>query len=131
MLYAKGLSFAKIAQAIGGVSRNAAIGKANRLGIARRDNKSNHGGKRVRVFKPVVVAPEPQPIGDIEPATIDGKRVTLMMLGDGMCKWPISDPKSEDFHYCGQPKAPNSPYCCGHRIRAYQPLKPLAKGFAP
>jgi hypothetical protein len=43
--------------------------------------------------------------------------VTLADLGDGMCRWPIGDPRSAEFAYCGAPAAKS--YCAGHRAIAY------------
>ena len=50
------------------------------------------------------------------------ERVTIMELREAMCKWPLGDPMSADFRYCGA-KAPlgGAPYCGTHAKIAYQP----------
>jgi hypothetical protein len=45
--------------------------------------------------------------------------VTIIDLGEGMCRWPIGDPRSAEFAYCGAPAAKS--YCAGHRAIAYMP----------
>jgi GcrA cell cycle regulator len=38
-----------------------------------------------------------------------------------MCKWPIGDPSTQDFHFCGHPPKAGSPYCDAHCVKAFQP----------
>ena len=50
------------------------------------------------------------------------QRVTIMELREGMCKWPMGDPSSPDFRYCGaQGDGSGGPYCAYHARAAYQP----------
>lgn len=52
------------------------------------------------------------------------KRKTLLDLEAGDCRWPIGEPKHDDFHFCGKPNAPGRPYCAHHWSLAFQPPKP-------
>lgn len=49
------------------------------------------------------------------------ERVTIMDLREGMCRWPVGDPTSPDFHFCGARSEIGSPYCEHHAQIAYQP----------
>jgi GcrA cell cycle regulator len=49
---------------------------------------------------------------------------TLVDLEHHDCRWPIGEPRSADFHFCGQPQAPGRPYCAHHWGMAFQPSKP-------
>ena len=50
-------------------------------------------------------------------------RVTIVELKESMCKWPLGDPISPDFRYCGSPAYGGSPYCQHHSKLAYQPVQ--------
>jgi GcrA cell cycle regulator len=65
--------------------------------------------------------PEPKPLRLLDLAK-DG-RVTILHLSDKTCKWPIGDPGSEDFCFCGHGPRAGSPYCEYHARLAYQPLQ--------
>jgi GcrA cell cycle regulator len=65
--------------------------------------------------------PEPQPLRLVD-LPQDG-RVTILHLSDKTCKWPIGDPGSEDFCFCGHGPRDGSPYCEYHARLAYQPLQ--------
>lgn len=156
-LWADGLSASQIAAQMGGVSRNAVIGKVHRLKLSGRGKQtssqprvkkpaSSGGGTRVsssprpsssgpRVsshthsigatalkadyevravsatvleFVPALVAPEP-------------KRIKLVELSERTCKWPIGDPLSQEFAFCGHESGDTGPYCQFHAKMAYQP----------
>ena len=79
-------------------------------------------------------APEPEPVTEEERATLaeranaaapGSQRVTIMELRESMCRWPLGDPASRDFSYCGA-DAPigEGPYCKFHGRIAYQPSQP-------
>lgn len=78
----------------------------------------NNALKPVASIKPEPI-PEPVPIrvADIP----EGERVTILMLSDKTCRWPIGDPSSEDFCFCGKTPKEGVPYCAGHAAIAYQP----------
>jgi len=65
--------------------------------------------------------PEPKPVRLVDIAR-DG-RVTILHLSDKTCKWPIGDPGSEEFCFCGHGPRDGSPYCEYHARLAYQPLQ--------
>jgi GcrA cell cycle regulator len=65
--------------------------------------------------------PEPQPLRLI--ALPKGGRITILQLSDKTCKWPIGDPGSEEFCFCGHGPRAGSPYCEYHARLAYQPLQ--------
>jgi GcrA cell cycle regulator len=136
-----GLSCSRIAREIG-VTRNAVIGKMNRLGlsrpkevIARQVQRERHA-RPVRARMPgawrpprptVVVQhamlmaafPEPPPCEEIP--IRDGRGCTLLELGQEKCRWPISTPGADDFCFCGNEPVKGLPYCPGHARMAYRP----------
>ena len=50
-------------------------------------------------------------------------RVTIVDLKEAMCRWPLGDPTSADFRYCGSPAPGAGPYCAHHGKLAYQPMQ--------
>src|SRR5258708_670191 len=52
---------------------------------------------------------------------------TVLTLGAHMCKWPIGDPSTDDFSFCGRRSADDGPYCVEHARVAYQPQQPRKK----
>ena len=50
-------------------------------------------------------------------------KVTIVELRESMCKWPIGDPSSSEFRYCGSPAHGATPYCQHHGKLAYQPAQ--------
>lgn len=133
-LWDRGYSAAQIARYLScGLSRNAVIGKLHRMGLlgSRGDALSQ------RRPGPRVSAPKPKPKPPLKPVVVekpaltpDGKIITLMDLNDTMCKWPIGDPQSPDFHFCGRPTQGTSPYCEAHTAMAHQPPKTRAQARA-
>ena len=149
-LWAEGLTASKIAQELGDVSRNAVIGKVHRLGLSNRSVGGKEAGGEpnevsgqmtgvveeteraadVEVEAPapdvedVVEAPEPvNPVAALA-AEVErsARRLTLLELNERTCKWPIGDPSTDDFYFCGLPCAPDKPYCPAHVAVAYQPM---------
>lgn len=135
-LWADGLSCSQIAAELGGVTRNAVIGKVHRLGLSGRAKSpaSKPGRPRTRksrtlvfyknpesgVFGPAI-EPEPMP----EPEFVDsiipvGQRRTIFELKEDTCRWPIGDPGEADFFYCGG-ACSCAPYCSHHSRVAYKP----------
>jgi GcrA cell cycle regulator len=96
-MWTEGSTASQIADELGGVSRNAVIGKAHRLLLPSRPSPI----KREERVKP---APAPQ---------------RAHGSGHG-CMWPIGDPKSPEFHFCDDPADPGRPYCSTHCAQAYQ-----------
>ncbi|MBX9746595.1 MAG: GcrA family cell cycle regulator [Hyphomonadaceae bacterium] len=131
-LWAEGLSASQIAKQLGGVTRNAVIGKVHRLGLAGRATPSRPAKRPVRTARPRIVgpmAPRLRPassmptvvIPHLEPVKFeDGKAASVLTLSDSMCKYPIGDPTDADFAFCGRGSA-GGPYCADHARLAYQP----------
>ncbi len=140
-LWADGLSASQIANQLGGVTRNAVIGKVHRLGLSGRAKstrpaaprpKRTRSAPRSGASRPQTVgsaalkmqpdaspAPDPAPLPDV--VVPMSRRASIMQLNDRTCRWPIGDPSSDDFHFCGCPSDPGSPYCEYHARIAYQP----------
>lgn len=144
-LWGEGLSASQIAAALGGgVTRNAVIGKVHRLGLSGRAKAGQPAGTRPAKPRAAAVsaspaeasmvsdAADPQP--EATPATLpdrrwrseevaipESTRVTILELRESMCRWPIGDPTSPDFGFCGTRAVTGLPYCAEHCRVAYQP----------
>lgn len=94
-LWAKGTPAREIAEKLGNVSRNAVIGKANRLGLS----------KKLK-----------------EKESVKNKALNVNSLIASMkgCKWPIGHPGDEDFYFCGKEVISGKPYCGEHCLVAYR-----------
>ena len=124
-LWTEGLSASQIARALGGVTRNAVIGKVHRLGLAGRATPTRSDRPRLpsapRVSMRAPHVPEP-PVVEEDPITLDdGNHATVLTINDRMCRWPIGDPSENEFHFCGRKPKNGSPYCEAHARKAYQP----------
>ncbi len=62
---------------------------------------------------------------DVERVENESKRLSLMQLTERTCKWPIGDPATEDFWFCGHPSEAGKPYCQAHVKLAFQ--APMAR----
>ena len=123
-LWTEGLSASQIARALGGVTRNAVIGKVHRLGLAGRASPSRAERPRVSLpNSPSMRAHVPAiPVVEEDPLTLeDGSHATVLTISDRMCRWPIGDPAAQEFHFCGRSPKSGSPYCEAHARKAYQP----------
>lgn len=94
-LWGQGISARDIAERLGEISRNAVIGKANRLGLS----------KKLITQEKVIKK------------NIDVSSLVADMSG---CKWPIGHPGDNDFYFCGKPVIPGKPYCGEHCMTAYR-----------
>lgn len=114
-LWDKGLSASQIAGELGeGVTRNAVIGKAHRMGLSSRPSPVKGEAASTEAPQPRR-APAPKK---------ENKKVTLLDLTERMCKWPIGHPGEADFQFCGKPSLPTFPYCADHCAQAYQVQQP-------
>ena len=169
-MWADGQSASQIAKELGGVTRNAVIGKVHRLGLS---NRATPGGATAKAApekksaKPSAPAkpkteparsvikaaaddaPEPpmsaarraiipagQPLppqpslNEISPEALakvneiekQAKKLTLMELTEKTCKWPVGDPATDDFWFCGLAVQTGKPYCEAHVGVAFQPM---------
>ncbi|MGQ3487071.1 GcrA family cell cycle regulator [Roseovarius pacificus] len=172
-LWGEGQSASQIAKELGGVTRNAVIGKVHRLGLSNRNGsgggaasesaaKAKPAPKAEAKAKPAAKPapkPDPKPAAEDKPAAapvsrvkqiipagqplppqpsaneIDpealakvseiekkAKKLTLMELTERTCKWPVGDPATEDFWFCGLPVQSGKPYCEAHVGVAFQPM---------
>jgi GcrA cell cycle regulator len=177
-MWGDGQSASQIAKELGGVTRNAVIGKVHRLGLSNRATASGAAKSATATAKepekPVTsgVAPKPKPkaapaepttpaaateapprpsnvthlrkvivpagqplppqpsANEISPEALakvsefvkHAKKIGLMDLTERTCKWPIGDPATEDFWFCGLPVQSGKPYCEAHVGVAFQPM---------
>tara|TARA_Y100000294_G_scaffold136024_1_gene128835 strand:+ start:118 stop:549 length:432 start_codon:yes stop_codon:yes gene_type:complete len=106
----KGSSASQIADELGDVTRNAVIGKAHRLGLSGRPSPVKTQKKK----------PKPKAKAKYEGKKEKEQAITLLMLTERICKWPIGHPGEPDFHFCGAKSTPGQPYCADHASIAYQ-----------
>lgn len=135
-LWQDGLSASQIAKQLGGVTRNAVIGKVHRLSLSGRATPSKPArpvfraprapralapAAPRRIAEPVVAEevsePVPAPVRYLSEAP---GSATILTLGAHMCKWPIGDPGNDGFTFCGR-RQDDGPYCLEHARVAYQP----------
>lgn len=113
-MWDEGVPASAIAEKLGeGVSRNAVIGKAHRLGLPARPSPVKSADEAAKPKASAKPAPVAKP-----------KRTSLLELSDKVCKWPIGHPGETDFHFCGQPSNAGFPYCGEHCAVAYQAQMP-------
>ncbi len=161
-MWGEGQSASQIAKELGGVTRNAVIGKVHRLGLS---NRTGGGGTSkaakdkaakptakakaepkaaatpepekkpaAPVRRPIIPAGQPLPpqpsANEISPEALasvrevekKAKKISLMELTERTCKWPIGDPATEEFWFCGLAVQPGKPYCEAHVSVAFQPM---------
>lgn len=172
-MWGEGQSASQIAKELGGVTRNAVIGKVHRLGLS---NRAGTGTTKAEA-KPKVAKAEPKPkaapkaepapakpaapvsdvvttappprsaarraiipagqplppqpsANEISPEALakvsevekKAKKISLMELTERTCKWPVGDPATDDFWFCGLPVKAGKPYCEAHVGVAFQPM---------
>jgi GcrA cell cycle regulator len=142
-LWQDGLSASQIAKQLGGVTRNAVIGKVHRLGLSGRATPSKPARsvfKAPRPARPVAAAPSAprrissEPVMSAQPSPVryvdeTPGTATVLTLAAHMCKWPIGDPSLESFTFCGR-RSGEGPYCHEHSQVAYQPPSAKKKSSA-
>jgi GcrA cell cycle regulator len=176
-MWADGKSASQIAKELGGITRNAVIGKVHRLGLSQRgpggagmedgDPAAAAGGDdpaaaaeaapgdrdepaiepaapgdaaeigadeeprpAAAVALPGAAAAAPAAASEISAEVLanlaeverKAKRLTLMQLTERTCKWPVGDPATDEFWFCGLPSSPGKPYCEAHVAVAFQPM---------
>jgi GcrA cell cycle regulator len=131
-----GLSCSQIAAEIG-VTRNAVIGKLNRLGLSRPRNVPGREAEPKReAWRPRILTqhrilmklpPEP-PAG--ESFIPSGHGCSLLELSPGKCRWPMSEPGTDAFRFCGNSQVEGLPYCGGHARMAYKSAAVRSRGIA-
>ena len=167
-MWGEGLSASQIAKELGGVTRNAVIGKVHRLGLSNRNQGTAKPAEKPEpkakaAPEPKTAAPKPaaekpvaantperpavlpmrkqivpagQPLppqpsaNEISPEALakvnevekSAKKLSLMELTERTCKWPIGDPATPEFWFCGLPVQQGKPYCEAHVGVAFQPM---------
>ena len=177
-MWGEGQSASQIAKELGGVTRNAVIGKVHRLGLSNRAGSGGNAGKAAAkekatskpsapkappkakakaaakpkteigealeldengipisaARKAIIPAGQPLPpqpsANEISPEALakvseiekSAKRISLMELTEKTCKWPVGDPATDDFWFCGLPVQQGKPYCEAHVGVAFQPM---------
>jgi len=166
-MWSEGKSASQIAKELGGVTRNAVIGKVHRLGLSNRVG-GEHADEGAAAPDPVLdetpepvaeatpppaaapprplakdalpaarpkpvagqlVPPQPTPseisaeaLANLAEIAKKARRLNLMQLTERTCKWPVGDPATDDFWFCGLPTVPGKPYCETHVAVAFQPM---------
>ena len=166
-MWGEGQSASQIAKELGGVTRNAVIGKVHRLGLSNRatgaapkaepkekapapkPKPEARPSPKTEAARPVTpndgkpvgyarrqIIPAGQPLppqpsaNEISPEALakvnevekKSKKISLMELTERTCKWPVGDPATEDFWFCGLPVQTGKPYCEAHVGVAFQPM---------
>ncbi|GLQ34901.1 hypothetical protein GCM10007939_11840 [Amylibacter marinus] len=165
-MWGEGKSASQIAKELGGVTRNAVIGKVHRLGLSNRattttakpapkkepakakpksapqDTAPKASETRVTMpkatnippRKPIIKAGQPLPpqpsanevskeaLAKVAKVEKKAKKLRLMELTEKTCKWPVGDPATEDFWFCGLSVETGKPYCEAHNAVAFQPM---------
>jgi GcrA cell cycle regulator len=127
-LWSEGLTTGEIGKRLG-VSKNAVVGKAHRLGlkgrpspIKRQDTSAaataaTGGAAPAATSGSTTTAAAPSSSSSSKKEAV--KIFTLTDLNHNTCRWPIGDPKHEDFRFCGRQVYPGKPYCLDHCAQAY------------
>ena len=127
-LWGKGNTASQIAEIIGGISRNAVIGKAHRLNLSAKiktrsaapnqslknfnENKDDNLRKvKKSKFKSLIIEKDFEPENPKQ----------LEELDESSCKWPIGHPDEKSFYFCGRTSLKDFSYCRLHLLYAYQP----------
>ncbi len=124
-LWGKGSTANEIAQILGGVTRNAVIGKAHRLNLSGKiqtkkssslttnNNESKTSRRTLRrgKFKSLIIEKDFEPENPKQ----------LEELDENSCKWPIGHPNDNNFYFCGRASLKDFSYCKLHLLYAFQP----------
>jgi GcrA cell cycle regulator len=133
-LIGAGLSASEVGRELG-VSKNSVIGKAERIGLKlMRHHPPRPKPPKLRPIKPAAPPLPPKPRPPPRPPDppdalmnqFDGDTGSFALFGvpPSGCMWPIGDPASPDFRYCGAKRQHPHPYCAEHAKVAFQPTKP-------
>lgn len=145
-LWGEGHSCAEIARMLGGVSRNAVIGKAARLGLEKRlgnATSSRMGGKKAQAILRQKAAVNPKPSAPTKPVPVVMGPEPVVPLHErrgvdtvraDQCRWPIGHPGTPNFHFCSYRKVQGKSYCLHHLLRSlpeWQRVAVAARYSAP
>ena len=151
-------SASEIAEQIGGLTRNAVIGKAHRLKLSVQKSADTPGtglqratgglgnmkSTRKRVMlRPMPSVPAPTAATTIRTiptakdifrslegigGTTRSEGIAVTKAGERHCRWPVGDPRSPDFRFCGCDAQEGLPYCVDHARVAYQNVSRRTRG---
>ncbi|MCE1236402.1 MAG: GcrA cell cycle regulator [Hyphomicrobiales bacterium] len=149
-LWGEGLSASQIAGELGGVTRNAVIGKVHRLGLSGRAKAPQPAANRPKkpTTRPATSSgrseggpislgatalkaetlpsarPQAQPTPQLASLSDEPliPNASVLQINEQTCKWPVGDPSSPDFHFCARRSDVGIPYCAYHARIAYQPV---------
>ncbi|MFT7524769.1 MAG: GcrA cell cycle regulator [Candidatus Paceibacteria bacterium] len=164
-MWTEGKSASQIAKELGGVTRNAVIGKVHRLGLSNRATSTKPARDKaapreaskpksipqpvkdpvpevkietrpaiIPMRKPILIPGQPLPpqpsANEISPEALasvkevekKAKKLNLLQLTERTCKWPIGDPATDEFWFCGLTTQTGKPYCDAHVSVAFQPM---------
>jgi GcrA cell cycle regulator len=120
-LWGEGKTAAEIAKELGDVTRNAVIGKAHRLKLSNRASPIQQNTAKKAAPAKATVSKSTTAKVVVQTAMNDtGGGVSMAELKGKMCRWPIGDPREDDFHFCGGNSIAGLPYCEEHAKVAYQ-----------
>lgn len=126
-LWGKGSTANQIASIIGGVTRNAVIGKAFRLNLAAKSIPKNNNFKQVSENQKIYKQPGRKTRESKFKSLLLDKNFepenpkSLEELYDDICRWPIGHPDEKDFYFCGRKSMKDFSYCKLHVLYAFQP----------
>lgn len=124
-LWADRFSASQIAAVIGGITRNAVIGKVHRLNLSghprplprpRVKARTRSRLKCPAVCRDAPSKPRQRDLPELGPAP--AYLVRVRELTAKHCRWPEGDPKNPEFHFCGRQALPGQPYCPHHKARS-------------
>jgi len=127
-LWGKGNTASQIAEIIGGISRNAVIGKAHRLNLSAKiktriatsnqNFQNSLDEKNIKIkrgrkskFRSLIIEKDFEPENPKQ----------LEELDENSCKWPMGHPNEKSFYFCGRTSLKDFSYCKLHLLYAYQP----------
>ena len=126
-LWGKGNTAYQIASIIGGVTRNAVIGKAHRLNLAAKSIQKKNNFNQVSQYQENTLQPERKVRRSRFKSLLLDKSFepenpkSLEELHDEICRWPIGHPDKPDFYFCGRKSMKDFSYCKLHVLYAFQP----------
>jgi GcrA cell cycle regulator len=134
-MWSEGKSASQIAKELGGVTRNAVIGTVEAPpqqpapAPARPAAREAVPAQRPKPVPGQPVQPQPtaseisaEALANLAEIAKKARRLSLMQLTERTCKWPVGDPATDDFWFCGLPTVPGKPYCETHVAVAFQPM---------
>ena len=124
-MWIEGLTANEIAKKLG-VSKNSIVGKVHRLCLTARPSpikrKEDMATEAEFGFEETV-KPEEKIVPVKEPVVTQSSeakgKVKLVDLGNHTCRWPLGDPRDEDFSFCGKKVRAGQTYCDEHSVMAY------------